>query len=491
MTRTIPKTVAIIGAGPCGAGAAKAFIEEGDFEITIFEKRSGTGGLWNYTTELDAETTPIPCESHTFETSSVFNKEKNEYIWPSPVYDSLDTNVPKDIMSYNGIPFPSELPLFPHRSDVCKYMKDFAAPLEKYIRFNTKIISIERDETDTKWVVVSRPVVAETEGAKIAAKSGEFQDSIDEFDAVVIATGNYDVPYIPHRDGMEAWTAKYPHSIDNVKNYRSAKQFEHIKGNILVVGNSASANDLCFQLTQDLKREIYKLKRSENVMPAGSSQLIKEVPDIKRFDAETKEVHFIDGSKLENVDKIVFATGYLLSLPFFKKINAGDKPLLTDGRRVHGIYEHILLHEHPNLAIIGLARYILPTRTAETQGSWAAKIFAGKLPYPSKEKMLEWESERVATKGDGKPFHDLLFPEDVHYCNRLNDQVVEANTGLIPFIWDREQISIRGSIKDIKEAYIKYRTATGKLALSYQELVESGYLKSFMLTDAELKEKGF
>lgn len=99
--------------------------------------------------------------------------------------------------------------------------------------------------------------------------------------------------------------------------------------------------------------------------------------------------------------------------------------------------------------------------------------------------------QRVKDTGGSKAFHDLYFPDDVHYANELNKEILEVNTGLIPFIWDREQISIRGAIKGVKEAYIKYRADTGKLAKSYKELVDSGYLKSFVLTDAEMKQHGF
>ena len=63
MTKTAPKSVAIIGFGPCGAGSARAFEEEGGYDITIFEKRPTAGGLWNYTTQTDAGLIPVPSEN--------------------------------------------------------------------------------------------------------------------------------------------------------------------------------------------------------------------------------------------------------------------------------------------------------------------------------------------------------------------------------------------------------------------------------------------
>ena len=479
MTRDLPRRIAILGAGPCGAGAAKAFLAEGGFDVKIFEKRNDFGGLWNYTKEQDIGLIPIPCESPHIQTEPVFSDKTKSYVWAAPVYDTLDTNVPKDIMSYSSMPFLEDLPLFPHRSDVEKYMKAYAEPLRPYTVFDTKVVSVSRNEDDTKWAVKSQCV------------GDNASDTVAIFDAVVIATGNYELPYIPNREGLQEWNAKFPGSIESVKNYRSTDHYKDIEGNILVVGNSALANDLCYQLALAFDRVIYKLRRSENNMPSGSSSKIIEVPDIARFDAVGKRVEFVDGSALENVDKVVFATGYLRTLPFLFELNQSDKPIVTDGHKLHGIYKHTLLYNYPNLAICGAARYILPTRTAESQGSWIAKVWSGALPQPSKDDMVAWEMQRVKDTGGSKAFHDLYFPDDVHYANELNKEILEVNTGLIPFIWDREQISIRGAIKGVKEAYIKYRADTGKIAKSYKELVDSGYLKSFVLTDAEMKQHGF
>ncbi|KAK6455257.1 flavin-containing monooxygenase [Scheffersomyces xylosifermentans] len=490
------KSIAVIGAGPSGAGCVKALLKENKFaKIQAFEKRSNFGGLWNHTEETDAKTTPIPSEKSTLDIEPIFNEVTNEYKWASPVYDYLDTNVPKDIMTYADMEFPKECPVFPHRSDVLRYMIEYSKELIPYIRFDTKVVNVVLLPNNT-WEVTSRPVVKETKGGKTPSTVPEFQDTVEIYDAVVIATGNYDVPYIPRRNGMEEWAEKFPGSITHVKSYRSPKQFESSKGKILVVGNSASGGDLAYQLATELQRNIYKSKRSENLLPAGKSDFIIDVPDIVNFNAEEKCIELKDGSKLEDVDHIIFATGYLKSFPFLNHLNDTEKPLLSDGHKVHGIYEHIILYNYPNLAIIGLARYVLPTRTSETQGCWLAKIWSGRIPLPSISEMQAWESDRVEKKGNGKQFHDLLFPEDVHYCNALNDQVLksvagEKEQGLIPKTWDKEQTSIRGSIKGIKEAYIQYKAKTGKLAHSYQELIDSKIIDSFMISDEDLKKKGF
>lgn len=490
------KSVAIIGAGPSGAGAAKAFLKESTFDrIQVYEKRESFGGLWNYTVETDVSTTPVPCESSSLDVKPVFNPDTSKYVWTSPVYDYLDTNVPKDIMTYADSKFDDDVPVFPHRSDVLRYLKNYSKELTPYIKFSTKVVEVSFNPETNKWKVVSRPVAVETEGGSSASDTKP--DETEYYDAVVLAIGNYDIPYIPNREGMYEWAQKYPGTITHVKAFRNPDQFKHLTGKIVVVGNSASGGDLAYQLATYLNRPIHKSKRSENLLPAGQSDLITDVTDIAKFDAATKSLILKDGTVLEDVDAVIFATGYLKSFPFLK-LPENAPPLLTDGHKVHGTYEHIILYNYTNLAIIGLTRFVLPTRTSETLGCWLSKVWSNKVTLPSVSEMKAWEEDRIKVKGNGKQFHDLLFPEDVKYNNELNRQIFESikdlpesEKGLLPKIWDKEQTALRGSLKSIKEAYIRYKQKTGKLAQSYQELIDAKVIDQVLVTDEELKAHGF
>lgn len=462
------KSIGIIGGGPCGAAAAKAFIAEGCFEqVKIFEKRSTFGGLWNYETTTD--TVPVPNQLP-YKPKPVIGKDR--IIWPSAAYDLLETNVPSDVMTYAASPFPSTLPLFPHRTDVLKYMQTYAHGLEPYTHFETIVVLVVRHLD--QWQVTSR-------GVSLATKGGEESDpgspdDVEYFDAVVVAVGNYDVPFIPDRPGIKEWNEKYPGSITHAKNYKSPSQFANVKGDIVVVGNSASAGDICYQLAEGLERTIYKSRRSENLQPASSSDRVIEKPDISHFDKEKGLLYFIDNSYLENVESVIFATGYLKSYPFLDSLNRTTTPILTDGHKVHGTYQHVLLYNFPNLAVLGVVKFVLPTRVSESQACWLAKIWSGKLQIPSKFDMKRWEDDRVKIKGNDKHFHDMNYPEDVEYCNLLNEQVESSvsktNVGLRPLIWDDRQVKIRSSVKALKEAYVLFKKETGHHAKTYDELAE-------------------
>ncbi|GMF63200.1 unnamed protein product [[Candida] boidinii] len=163
----------------------------------------------------------------------------------------------------------------------------------------------------------------------------ESPDHVDLFDAVIVSSGSYDSPYIPEKNGLSAWNEKYPDSISHSKQYRHPRQFKDVKGEIIVVGNSASGSDISYQLATDLNRRVYKSARSESLSPVHDSSDLIVVPDIDKLDPETKTVYFVDGTVVENVDRILFATGFLRHYPFLKEINESDKPIITDGARVH------------------------------------------------------------------------------------------------------------------------------------------------------------
>ncbi|CDK27105.1 unnamed protein product [Kuraishia capsulata CBS 1993] len=487
--RTIEK-VAIIGGGPCGAGAAKALLGEETFkQIKIYEKRPVAGGLWNYYEEPPKVEYPsldpfaIVKPQKLDDPEKIYGKEVvssgragTDYFWPTAVYELLDTNVCSSIMEYANFPWEKGIPLFPKRADVLNYIRNYTKEVEHLITFGVNVFQVTQLPNQS-WEIKSRQINEATNGGLL---SDPRYETTEIFDAVILAVGSYDMPHVPEKKGLAQWLEKYPDSISHSKSYRHPRQFENLHGQIIVVGNSASASDIAFQLVTVLDRSVYKSCRSENLLPAGSDERIKEIKDIDFFDAENKTVHLIDGTSVDNVDHVIFATGFLRSFPFLNGLNAHSKtPLITDGARVHGMYHHCLSRNFPGLGIIGLPRFVLPTRLSETQGVWLSRVFSGRLQVPSVEVMKKEEEDIVTRKGDGRNFHDMNFPEDVLHYRMLNREIYSAGLdhGFMPVPWNEEQTRLRGSIKQLKEAYIAYRRRTGKLASTIEELErEEGFV---------------
>ena len=93
---------------------------------------------------------------------------------------------------------------------------------------------------------------------------------------------------------------------------------------------------------------------------------------------------FEDGSKVENLDAVILATGFKFSFPFLE-----DSIVRIDN---HFPYLHELVFPvdltHPTLAIIGLVQPFgaLPP-ILEMQTRWAARVFSDRCKLPSASEM--------------------------------------------------------------------------------------------------------
>ncbi|KKA03626.1 hypothetical protein D499_0A00930 [Hanseniaspora uvarum DSM 2768] len=470
------KNVLIVGAGPTGISAIKAFKKENSFNvIKAYEKRSDFGGLWNYVKPIisneSIDTVPLLDTWKRIPAVKTINDPK-KYVFDSAVYKNLDTNVPKYLMEYNNFPFPDNTPLFPKRDTVLEYLKSFAQGYEEYVSFNTEVLDIVYDKDTKKY----RAKILEY---PFLDKGKATWDPV-EYDSVVVASGNYDAPYIPHKEGLKEWFEHHENTIIHSKNYDSHEQFQNVEGNIVVVGNSASGSDIAFQLATKTGKKIYQTARSESKLPAPKSDKIVFVKDIEKLDYINKSVTFTDGFVLENVDKIIFCTGFLKSFPFLNKETIKPFVDYDNGKNVKVLYNHIIPVELPTLAFIGLPRFVLPTRLSETQSAWLSRVWNNRIDLPSKDIQETYHEWFVEQNNDDASLHDLVFPADIQYSQRLNREIRQAkkaNKGYFGLEWNGNNIKIRSSIKPLKESYVKHYQATGKHALTIEELIESGYFE--------------
>ncbi|OBA27265.1 FAD/NAD(P)-binding domain-containing protein [Hanseniaspora valbyensis NRRL Y-1626] len=474
------KKVLVVGSGPTGISVLKAFTKENKFGlIKVYEKRHDFGGLWNYVKPIinndSVESVPLTDPSQRINVlKTTTNDSFREHVFDSAVYKNLDTNVPKFLMEYNNFPFPEGTPLFPKKDTVLKYLIDFAETNRNEVTFDTEVTSITYD--------------ADTEKYRAKILKYPFQDveknskwDGEEYDAVVIASGNYDLPFIPHKKGLKEWFDKYTDSITHSKNFDSPEQFENVKGEIVIVGNSASGSDIAFQLATHFKdKNIYQTVRRESGLPAPKSDKIIKVSDIDYLDYENKSIKFLNGTVVPNVEKIIFCTGFLKSFPFLDESTIKPFVDFNNGKNVKPLFNHIIPVDLPTLAFIGLPKFVLPTRLSETQASWLARVWTGRIQLPSKDVQREYHDWFVETNADNASLHDLNFPFDVQYSQRLNREIrqaKQANKGYFGLEWNGYNIKLRSSIKTLKEAYVRYLFDTGKRAQTVEELIEHGYFE--------------
>lgn len=130
----------------------------------------------------------------------------------SPVYDFLETNIPHSLMNYSDQAFPAGCSLFPPHQVVKEYMNDYAADLASVLVLSTQILSITKPAGQTHWKV-------DTLHLKTGVKSSE------DFDAVLVASGHYNDPFIPDIPGLAQFNKAYPGSISHSKFYRNPAEY--------------------------------------------------------------------------------------------------------------------------------------------------------------------------------------------------------------------------------------------------------------------------
>ncbi|KAJ5165523.1 uncharacterized protein N7500_007353 [Penicillium coprophilum] len=455
MTNPI-RRVAVIGAGPSGLAAVKYLLAEKYFDqIDVFEQRSSVGGVWNYTPSSSKKgmstTVPQLTPHEPVETPVWINHtEGREATFVSPLYDRLETNIPKELMGYSDKAFPSEAQLFPKHRTVKQYLEEYAEDIKGFIQFETQILDVKlKDETLSTW--------------SLTAKS--LQTGIDTthtYDAVVVASGHFTVPYIPEIPGIQAWDASHPGVISHSKFYNSPEPFQGKK--VVVVGSSASGLDIGAQINEVSQGKVLVSQRSESYLaapPNGDKIICPEIVEFLPSTAYDRGIKFADGRIEEHVDAIVFCTGYFYSYPFLSSLNP---PAVTHGWRTMNVYQQLFYIEHPTLVFPVLSQRVIPFPMAENHAAVFSRVWSGRLTLPPKDEMKAWEASEIDVKGDGKEFHLLPFPMDADYLNFLYDWAEEASPrpelsnsgqGKLGTRWGERERWMRAHFPEIRRAFVQ------------------------------------
>jgi cation diffusion facilitator CzcD-associated flavoprotein CzcO len=408
--------------------------------------------LWNY----------LPCEDgvpqdlsipqtnpHAGLDRPIWSNDANDAAFISPIYERLETNIPRGLMSFSDLAWPDDFQLFPKHTQVLEYIKTYSREVQHLIQFNTQVVSIQPRDGD-KWSVQTQPVT----------KCGESPIRDETFDAVVVANGHYDVPYIPQVSGIEAWNRAWPDHISHSIYYRKPEHFAGKK--VVIVGNSASGIDIGAQISNVCTLPLIMSQKSESYLNAGgNSPRISERPEIVEYIVEDRSVRFADGTIEANVDRIVYCTGYFYSYPF---LNGLDPSVISTGERVENTYQHIFYQPNPTLAFLALNQRVIPFPWSEAQSSIIARVFSGRLTVPTEDEMKAWENNVLAETGTGTEFHVMKFPKDADFLNMLHDWALSADgegnldrnggrIGKIPPYWGKKEYWTREQFPKIKKAF--------------------------------------
>ncbi|NRA68142.1 MAG: NAD(P)-binding domain-containing protein [Pseudobacteriovorax sp.] len=425
MIHNMPK-VCIIGGGSSGMVASKIFQDEG-IPFDCFETSDQIGGNWVF-------------------------KNKNGM---SSAYRSLHINTSKRQMEFKCFPMPDDYPDFPHHSRIKEYFDDFVDTfdLKKRITLNTTVVNAEKLESG-RWEIELDNGTKNTYDALVVANGHHWDPQMPEpgfpghFDGEVIHSHHYIDPTDPldfkgknvcivgmGNSAMDiACELGHPGNANKV--FLSVRRGTHILpkyfgGKPLDIFLRHPGDKPAFfesfipakafekigfwYVHQRVKRIVGepdqfglpKVKHSfgqthptisdEIHIRLGNGDVVPK-PNISRL--EGGKVTFDDGSQ-EDIDILIYATGYKISFPFFKTpyVNAKSNDI--------ALYKRMVSPESPNLMFLGLIQplcSIMPI--AEIQAEWMAKYLKGSYHLPDSQTMAatvkreheEMKSRYVASK---------------------------------------------------------------------------------------------
>lgn len=184
-------------------------------QIQLFEQRATPGGVWNYTPLAREQGFTVPrTQPSSLPDQVIRPKDSDDVEFMSPIYDLLETNIPHSLMCFSDTEFPKGSPLFPRHSAVLQYLKGYAEELTPYISYRTQVLNIEKpaSQPDGPWQVEVLDLKAN-------------QTTKSEFDAVIVASGHYNDPFIPNIAGLEEFDKAYPGAVSHSKFYRRPNDY--------------------------------------------------------------------------------------------------------------------------------------------------------------------------------------------------------------------------------------------------------------------------
>jgi len=392
-------SVCIIGAGVGGLAIAKQ-LQDAHIDFQCYDARSKVGGIWAYT------------EDPSF----------------TAAWARLNQNTPRGRYQFSDFPMPDSYPDYPTREEVQQYLQSYVQHFNfgEKIQLNTRVLSANR-LPEGGWVV-------------------ETSDNNSRyFDYLVVANGHHNKPNFPDYTKTSSFSGTSLHSGQ----YRQREVFQDKRVLVVGIGNSGSqiAVDVSHAAEKTFistRRGVYilphyicglrfdklfgfvewwwihKLLRwpilhwistiGYKIFIAKNERFGLPTPDHKMFEAlptlsenffnrigdgrlmvkpevlrtEANKVYFKDGTS-EDIDAIIYSTGFNLEFPFFKVEN-----LQFHENRVP-LFKRIFSTQYPDVVFIGLFQAVTFgfLHMMEHQARLAARYIKGEYVLPSLPVMVQ------------------------------------------------------------------------------------------------------
>lgn len=432
-------SVCIVGGGWSGLYALKWFVEEGFHETVLFEQTDSVGGVWVY--------------------------KENQ---PGGCFKKTRTTASKTYLHASDFPMPEEYLHFPTHSEVLAFLRNYAKhfQLSPHIKLQTRVHKARKTKDGQRWKVVVAPSHQESTQDSVPPPKNERQ--VHYFDILVCCSGQHQVPRDTHKEEpfvhftgevMHSHSYKFPTKFMKGKTVLIVGGGESASDVAVEVSEKAARTilsirsgtwfqdrlvgkepaDMVFTKHQrlmglsDYQSWLIWIGRHailDLMWGKGGSGIKEWQPSCAYFHGflnksrdvvgkvamghviarrgitkiEGKRIWFTNEAQPEEVDLIIFATGYRSNLPF----------LLPEKNFRTNAYKFVFDTHDPTLCYVGTARPMLGSipALAELQARWVVKVYGGHVSLPSTEMMVQ----QLAADQEK---HKRVFPADHHHLPHL------------------------------------------------------------------------
>jgi cation diffusion facilitator CzcD-associated flavoprotein CzcO len=246
------KNVVIIGAGISGIVSAVHLLREG-INVTVIDRACNVGGAWSHSPQPDRDPefpsirprTPKWDDPEQPCVKELSPEDMASFFAPrGPVYANMKSRNSTTILRTSLLDWPEGTEDYMGHEKVLAYLQVLARiyRIKERTWFNTRVESCANRESDGRWLVRTCELI--TTATKYTLKR-----EISEFDAVVVATGRYDIPRVPDVPGLSDWKQKFPGCVSHSKQYRRPDTFRN--QTVLVIGGFISSMEITNELTSN------------------------------------------------------------------------------------------------------------------------------------------------------------------------------------------------------------------------------------------------
>ncbi|CAG8483807.1 5455_t:CDS:2 [Diversispora eburnea] len=331
MKESNEKRIAIIGAGISGLPSIKECLDNNLIPV-CFEQNSFIGGQWK-----------------------VEERNENNKDFYSSIYKNLLTNTSKEML-------------------------------------NTKVLNVsilDDKRWKIKYITQDQNNIKNNKHNKNKITPNEEKEEI--FDYVMVCSGHHNLPQLPKFKGMGKFKGEQVHSRFYNDGLDIAVQLSPVASQVYLSIRSGKPLDhysrfRMYAIPAKIRRKQMEktilntygplpthLGNSDTFFNTESTCINNGIiecikngsvivkPNVHEMKSkENKQIEFVDGSILEDIDFIIYATGYKLNFPFL------DKSIITGGNEIEQeyeekfkenlvwLYKRIFSVNYPNIAFLGL-----------------------------------------------------------------------------------------------------------------------------------------